>query len=133
MTLAKHLNKKVLIADDFPNMRADLQKILKSLGFTNVKEVQDGKEAWETLRLEAQYGEPFEIIFSDINMPFISGLALLKTLRSTDSYKKIPIFIVSTENEKETILKAIIDGATDYIIKPYEEEVVKAKIISRLK
>jgi two-component system chemotaxis response regulator CheY len=133
MGIENHLNKRVLIADDLPNMRADLQKILKSLGFTNIKEVNDGKAAWDELRLEAQYGKPYEIIFSDINMPQMNGLALLKALRGTDSYKKAPIFIVSTENEKEIILKAILDGATDYIIKPYDPNVVKEKILSRLK
>ncbi len=133
MGIENYLNKRVLIADDLPNMRADLLKILKELGFTNIKEVNDGKAAWDELRLEAQYGKPYDIVFSDINMPQMNGLALLKSLRGTDSYKKIPIFIVSTENEKEVIVKAIIDGATDYILKPYEPKTVKEKLTQRLK
>lgn len=133
MGIESYLNKRVMIADDLPNMRADLRKILTELGFTNIKEVQDGKAAWDELRAEAQYGKPYEIIFSDINMPQMNGLYLLKNLRGTDSYKKTPIFIVSTVNEKDVILKAILDGATDYILKPYNEQIVKEKLISRLK
>jgi len=126
------LNKRVMIADDLPNMRADLSKILKEMGFTNLKEVQDGKAAWEELRLEASYGKPYDIIFSDINMPQMNGLLLLKTLREVESYKKTPIFIVSTVNEKDVIIRAILGGATDYILKPYHPDVVKEKILSRL-
>jgi two-component system chemotaxis response regulator CheY len=133
MGLEAYFDKPVLVADDLSNMRTDLVKILKSLGFTNIKEVQDGMEAWDELRSEAQYGIPYEIIFTDINMPQMDGIALLKALRFLDAYKTTPIFMVSTENEKGTILKAILEGATDYIIKPYRSEVVKEKIMKKLK
>jgi two-component system chemotaxis response regulator CheY len=133
MGLEAYLDKPVLVADDLSNMRADLVKILKSLGFKNIKEVQDGMEAWDELRSEAQYGVPYEIIFSDINMPQMDGLALLKAVRFLEVYKTKPFFIVSTENEKGTILKAILEGATDYIIKPFSAEIVREKILKKLK
>jgi two-component system chemotaxis response regulator CheY len=133
MGLEAYFDKPVLVADDLSNMRTDLVKILKALGFTNIKEVQDGMEAWDELRSEAQYGVPYEIIFTDINMPQMDGIALLKALRFLDAYKTTPIFIVSTETEKNTILKAILEGATDYIIKPYRPEVVREKIMKKLK
>lgn len=132
MGIEKYLDEPILIADDLANMRADLVKILRTLGFTNIKEAKDGMEALDELRAEAQYGNPYKVIFSDINMPQMDGIALLKALRFLDSYKKTPIFIVSTENEKGTILKAILEGATDYIIKPYKEEVVREKIMKKL-
>jgi two-component system chemotaxis response regulator CheY len=133
MGLETYFNKPIMVADDLPNMRLDLIAILKSLGFTNIKETADGKAAWDELRVQAQYGDPYAIIFTDINMPRMNGLALLKVLRNSESYQKTPIFMVSTDNEKETILKAIIDGATDYIIKPYNSTTVKEKIQARLK
>ncbi|MDD4976066.1 MAG: response regulator [Bacteriovorax sp.] len=133
MGIEEYLNKSVLIADDLANMREDLIKILRSLGFTKIKEVHDGKAAWDELRLGAHYEEPYEIIFLDINMPRMNGLSLLKALREIDFYKKTPIFIVSTENEKDVILRAIIYGATDYILKPYSVNIVKEKILTRLK
>lgn len=133
MGIEAHIHKRVLIADDLPNMRADLVKILTGLGFTHIKEANDGKAAWDELRTEANYGKPYEIIFTDINMPLMNGLVLLKGLRSIDAYKLTPIFVVSTENEKSIIVKAIVDGATDYIIKPYNTDVVKEKLKTRLK
>jgi len=131
--LTAYLNKRVMIVEDSPSMRQDLVNILKSLGFTNIKEMPDGKAAWDELRAEAQYGTPYDLIFSDINMPIMNGLVLLKQLRTLETYKKIPIFMVSTENEKDVIIRAIIDGATDYIIKPYESKVVVEKMLARLK
>jgi len=133
MGLEDYLAKRVMVVDDLPNIRTDLIKILNSLGFTNIKEMPDGKAALDELVLKASEGKPYEIIFSDINMPIMGGLALLKALRATTVYKKTPIFMVSTENEKDIILTAVIEGATDYIIKPYSAEVVKQKITMRLK
>lgn len=126
------LNSKILIVDDLASMRADLVKILNELGFKNLKEFPDGKPAWEDLKAEAAAGRPYDIVFSDINMPEMSGLVLLKYLRATPAYKTTPIFMVSTENEKQTIIKAILEGATDYIIKPYDPWVVKEKLVLKL-
>lgn len=126
------LNSKILIVDDLASMRADLVRILHELGFKNLKEFADGKPAWEDLKSEAAAGRPYDIVFSDINMPQMSGLVLLKYLRATDAYKTTPIFMVSTENEKQTIIKAILEGATDYIIKPYDPWVVKEKLVLKL-
>lgn len=133
MGLEDYLTKRVMVVDDLPNIRTDLIKILNSLGFTNIKEMPDGKAALDELVLKASEGKPYEIIFSDINMPIMGGLALLKALRAITVYKKTPIFMVSTENEKDIILTAVIEGATDYIIKPYSAEVVKQKVTMRLK
>ncbi len=133
MGFEAYLNKRIMIADDLPNMREDLIKILKGFGFTSINSMPDGKKAWDELCSEAQNGKPYDIIFSDINMPYMDGLELLKALRFLDSYKKVPIFMVSTENEKEVIVKAILEGATDYIIKPFTADVVKAKLLARLK
>ena len=133
MGMEAYFNKRVMIADDLKNMRDDLNKILKNLGFTNINEKPDGKTALDELKYEAQVGNPYGVIFSDINMPQINGITLLKTIRLLDSYKKTPFFIVSTVTEKDTIVQAILGGATDYIIKPYSADVVKEKLATRLK
>lgn len=131
--MALGLDSKILIVDDLPSMRSDLVRILTELGFQHMKQCEDGKQAWDHLRAEALNNNYYEIIFSDINMPEMDGLTLLKHLRGVEGYKKIPIFIVSTENEKTTIIKAIMGGATDYIIKPYDPFIVKEKVMGKLK
>lgn len=126
------LECKILIVDDLPSMRADLVSILTQLGFQNMIQCEDGKQAWDLLRADAMYDSPFDIIFSDINMPNMDGISLLKNLRAIETYKKTPILMISTENEKSTIIQAIMAGATDYIIKPYDPAVVKEKVLTKL-
>ena len=62
-------------------------------------------------------------------MPNMDGITLLKSIRSIEIYKTTPIFMVSTENKKDTIISAIVSGATNYIIKPYDPALVKEKIL----
>ena len=62
----------------------------------------------------------------------MNGLALLKKLRNTNIYKTTPIFMVSTENEKDVVIKAILEGATDYILKPYNPITVHDKLVKSL-
>lgn len=130
--MALGLDSKILIVDDLPSMRSDLVRILTELGFQNMKQCEDGKQAWDHLRAEALNDNFYDIVFSDINMPNMDGITLLKHLRGVESYKKTPIFIVSTENEKTTIVQAIMSGATDYIIKPYDPIIVKDKVLVKL-
>lgn len=125
-------DSKILIVDDLPSMRTDLVRILTELGFSNLKQSEDGRQALDLVKTEAANGSFYEIVFSDINMPEMDGITLLKNLRGLEGYKKTPIFIVSTENEKGTIVKAIMSGATDYIIKPYDPLVVKEKVLVKL-
>jgi two-component system, chemotaxis family, chemotaxis protein CheY len=126
------LTKRVLIVDDMSSLRTELRGILESMGFKAITEKPDGKEALYEAIDKANNHLPYEIIFSDINMPNMNGLQLLKSLRATDVYKKTPIFLVSTEQEKGIIMKAIIEGASDYIIKPYESTTVVLKIYEYL-
>ena len=130
--MALGLDSKILIVDDLPSMRSDLVRILTELGFQNMKQCEDGMQAWDHLRAEVLNNNNYDIIFSDINMPNMDGITLLKHLRGVEFYKKTPIFIVSTENEKSTIVQAIMSGATDYIIKPYDPVIVKEKVLVKL-
>ena len=130
--MALGLDSKILIVDDLPSMRSDLVRILTELGFQNMKQCEDGMQAWDHLRAEVLNNNNYDIIFSDINMPNMDGITLLKNLRGVEVYKKTPIFIVSTENEKSTIVQAIMSGATDYIIKPYDPVFVKEKVLVKL-
>jgi two-component system chemotaxis response regulator CheY len=132
MGIEKHLSKRILVADDLGNMRLDLRKILTTMGFDNITEAADGKVAWDLARVQAQYGNPYELIFSDINMPQMNGIMFLNNVRSMVSYKNTPIYMISTENEKDIIMKAILAGATDYIIKPYNATVIKEKLSLKL-
>ena len=122
-------SNKVFIVDDVESVRTDLKNILNEMGFLNIREAEDGKVALEDLKVHAMIGEVYDLIFLDINMPGIDGIQLLQMLRSMDQYSKTPVFIISTENNKDSVVRAIAHGATNYILKPYSPRIVAEKIL----
>lgn len=114
---------KILLVDDTSFLRASLIKELHSIGFdkVNIDECGDGKEAFDKLRSGI---ERFDIVLSDWNMPRLSGLDLLKLVRSYDDEKlsKIPFVLVTTVSEKDKIIEALSFNVTSYLIKPVQNK-----------
>ena len=117
------LNMKVLIVDDFSTMRKILRNVLKQMGFTNMIEADNGKTALKVLKKES-----FDLILCDWNMPEMSGLELLKKVRSDDDLKSIPFIMATAEAQQDNILEAVKAGVTNYIVKPFTAETVKEKL-----
>jgi two-component system chemotaxis response regulator CheY len=107
-------NMRVLIVDDFANVRWILRKILKRNGFTNVTEADNGKSALKVLKKEK-----FDLILCDWTMPVMSGLELLNKVRSDDELKNIPFVMITAEAQKDNIAKAVEAGITNYVMKPF--------------
>jgi two-component system chemotaxis response regulator CheY len=116
-------NIKILIVDDFSTMRKIIRNILTQLGFKNILEADDGTTALEILKKEK-----VDLIISDWNMPKMSGLELLKAVRSDENLKDIPFVMVTAEAQKENILEAIKYKVNQYIVKPFTPETLKEKI-----
>jgi len=81
-----NLNMNVLIVDDFATMRKIVRNVLKQIGFTNMTEAENGKAALKALKKDS-----VDLILCDWNMPEMSGIDLLKTLKSDDELKDIPL------------------------------------------
>jgi len=113
----------VLIVDDFATMRKIVRNVLKQIGFKNMVEADNGKAALEVIKREK-----VQFIVSDWNMPEMTGLELLKTVRSTEEYKDIPFLMVTAEGQKEQVLEAIKHKVNNYIIKPFTPETFKEKV-----
>lgn len=116
-------NIKILIVDDFSTMRKIIRNILIQLGFKNILEADDGTTALEILKKEK-----VDLIISDWNMPKMSGLELLKAVRSDENLKDIPFIMVTAEAQKENILEAIKYKVNQYIVKPFTPETLKEKL-----
>jgi two-component system, chemotaxis family, chemotaxis protein CheY len=121
-------NTKILIVDDSTLARNMLVTALSELGFSNYRYSQDGKMAIQTLNREQQTGQPVGLIFSDIQMPTLTGLDLLKIVRSDDNFKDVPFIILSVETGRAAILDAIATGSSQYILKPVTTPVLKEKL-----
>jgi two-component system chemotaxis response regulator CheY len=117
------LNMKVLVVDDFATMRRILKNVLKQIGFTNMIEADDGSTALAVLKKD-EVG----LIISDWNMPKVSGLDLLKTVRSDESMKDMPFLMVTAEAQKDSVVQAVQAGVSNYIVKPFTPEAIKEKL-----
>ncbi|MBW2605037.1 MAG: response regulator [Deltaproteobacteria bacterium] len=117
------LNMKVLIVDDFSTMRRIVRNILKQIGFTNMIEADNGKNALKVLKKEN-----VDLILCDWNMPEMPGIDLLKAIKSDDELKNIPFVMVTAEAQKDNIIDAVKAGVSSYIVKPFTAETVTEKL-----
>ncbi|SIQ94686.1 chemotaxis response regulator CheY [Marinobacterium stanieri] len=114
---------KILVVDDFSTMRRIIKNLLRDLGFTNVEEADDGKTALPIL----QQGH-IEFLITDWNMPGMTGIDLLKTVRADPSLAQIPVLMVTAEAKREQIIAAAQAGVNGYVVKPFTAAVLKEKI-----
>lgn len=117
------LGMKVLVVDDFATMRRIVKNVLRQIGFTNISEADDGKAALKVLK-----EEKFDLILCDWNMPEMSGLEVLKQMKSDDELKKIPFVMVTAEAQKDHIIEAVKAGVNSYIVKPFTAETIGEKL-----
>lgn len=116
-------NMRFLVVDDFSTMRRIVRNLLKELGFSNVEEAEDGQVALHKLR-----NSTFEFVVSDWNMPNMTGIELLKNVRSDPTLKHLPFLMVTAEAKKENIIEAATAGASGYIVKPFTAATLDEKL-----
>jgi two-component system chemotaxis response regulator CheY len=120
-------NKSVLLVDDSATMRNMTKSILRGAGFTKLFEAQDGVEALNILK-----NQLIDLVICDWVMPNMSGLELFKEARADEKMKNIPFLMLTSSSNVESVQEAISAGVTDYIIKPYQQDVFLEKIINKL-
>jgi two-component system chemotaxis response regulator CheY len=114
---------KFLVVDDFSTMRRIVKNLLHDLGYPNVTEADDGKTALPMLQ-----GGGFDFLISDWNMPGMSGLDLIKAVRSDAKLAKLPVLMLTAEAKREQIIEAAQAGVNGYVIKPFTAETLKEKL-----
>ena len=116
-------NMKILVVDDMSTMRRIVKNIMKQIGFANVEEAENGKDAFDKLKAES-----FGFVISDWNMPVMTGIELLRAIRADDKLKALPVLMVTAEAQKENLVEAIQAGVSNYIVKPFTAEVLQEKM-----
>ena len=116
------MERTILIVDDSESIREVVSFTLENEGF-NVKVGINGQDALKFLN-----GDKIDLIITDLHMPIMNGIELIKAVRNNDLYKLIPILFLTTESQVEKKLEARDAGATGWIIKPF----VPAKLISAI-
>ncbi|MBI4969242.1 MAG: response regulator [Rhodospirillales bacterium] len=113
--------KSCLVVDDSKVIRMVARKILQELKF-EVEEAADGKQA-----LDACLKRLPDAVLLDWNMPVMNGLEFLIELRKLPGGDKPKVVFCTTENDIEHIQEAILSGANEYIMKPFDSEILQAK------
>lgn len=113
--------KSCLVVDDSRVVRKVARRIVESLGFS-CTEAEDGKKAYEA----CEQGMP-DAILLDWNMPVMSGIEFLEELRKMDNGNMPKVVFCTTENDMSFIQRAIQAGANEYIMKPFDKEIVESK------
>jgi two-component system, chemotaxis family, chemotaxis protein CheY len=115
----------ILIVDDSAPMRAVIKKVVKASGFNSgqIYEASNGKEALGLLEKEW-----LDIVLTDYNMPEMDGLMLLKEMQKHETFKSIPVVMITTEGSKQRVEEFLEKGAMAYIKKPFSPEEIKDKL-----
>jgi len=119
---------RILVVDDFEVVRMLLKNGLTDLGYQNIDLADDGTSALDRLQTSEAEGKPIELIFSDWNMPKLSGLELLQNCREHLNFRRIPFIMVTAESEQAQVVQALRAGAMEYIVKPFSPDALQKKI-----
>ena len=121
------MSKKVLIVDDSTTMRQMVAYTLRQAGY-EVVEGTNGQEG-----LDRAIAQACELVITDLNMPVMDGLALVRALRTQSAYRFTPILMLTTESDGNKKLEGKTAGATGWIVKPFDPEKLLATAAKFLK
>ncbi len=114
--------RTALVVDDSFIIRKVVSDALKEENF-EVATAEDGQEALKVAR-----GKIFDVIITDLNMPNMDGFELIENLRATEEFKLTPILVLSTEGREDKKEKGRRLGATDWLVKPFNRQILLAAI-----
>lgn len=118
-----YMGASILVVDDSVSIRQSVRFILEQSGYT-VHEAADGAEGLKSL------GEhKVDLVITDVNMPNMDGMTMVKKIRETDGIKFVPILVLTTESQGSVIEEGKKAGATGWIVKPFNDE----KLIETIK
>jgi two-component system chemotaxis response regulator CheY len=116
------MSKIIMTTDDSPSIRQMVSFTLQRAGFT-VIEASQGMDALAKLN-----GTPVNMLITDLNMPVMDGLELIRRVRALPQYKYIPIIMLTTESQPEKKMEGKAAGATGWIVKPFNQEQLVAVV-----
>lgn len=117
-----------LVVDDMGPMRRTVSLTLRELGFENIAEAKNGREAFDKIKTNLDVpGKKIELAIVDWNMAPLTGLDLLKMVRKEKTMQDIIFIMITAEQLQDNVIAAIQAGVDDYIVKPFTPKTVKAK------
>ncbi len=114
---------RILVVDDSTTMRRILVNTLSKLGYTDVVDGSNGREGLDRMAVS-----PVDLVITDWNMPEMSGIEFIRSIRASERFKSVPVLMVTTNAAKDDIVEALKAGVNNYVVKPFTPETIKEKI-----
>ena len=118
---------KILVVDDSSVMRKMIKHELAKLG-VQFDDAADGELAWTRL---VQSPEEFKVVLSDVNMPNLNGIELLRRIRGDERFKELPVVMLTSETDHEIVTAARSLGVSAYLNKPLQTAEL-VKVLARM-
>lgn len=120
-------NAAILVVDDVAENRDLLIRRLRRLGFSHMDEAENGHQALAAIDRKA-----YDLVLLDIMMPELDGFGVLDQLRADGRINELPVIVVSALNEIEPVVRCIELGADDFIFKPFNPTLLRARVLATL-
>jgi len=117
----------VLVVDDSRTMRLVLIRALNALGFHNITEAVNGRQA-----LELVLARPFDLMLLDLEMPEMTGMEVLVAIKTNRELSALPVIVISGAEQVENAVQCIELGAEDYLPKPFSPTLLRARVTSSI-
>lgn len=117
----------VLVVDDSRTMRLALIRALNGLGFTNITEATNGRQALELIK-----SRPFDVMLLDLEMPEMNGMEVLVAVKTNRDWAGLPIIVISGAEQVDAAVHCIEQGAEDYLPKPFSPTLLRARVTSSI-
>src|SRR6516225_1897993 len=117
----------LLIVDDNDDNRFTLSMRLEACGYENIVTAENGREALERMR-----AGPIDLVLLDIMMPEMNGYQVLEHVKATPELRDLPVIMISALDEIDSVIKCIELGAEDYLAKPFNPTLLRARVAACL-
>ncbi len=114
---------RILVVEDFATMRRVIRNLLNDLGYASISEAEDGTSALPML-----HNQRFDLVITDLLMPEMSGMELLRAMRADRGLCHIPVLMITADAQREKIIEAARAGVNAYIVKPFTAAMLESKI-----
>lgn len=114
---------RFLVVDDSSTMRRIIINTLNKLGHQDVLEASNGREGIERLT-----STPVDLVITDWNMPEMTGIDFVRTLRGMNGVGQVPVLMVTTNAAKDDIVEALRAGVNNYVVKPFTPDTIREKL-----
>jgi two-component system, chemotaxis family, chemotaxis protein CheY len=118
-------DKVALVVDDMKLARLRMSEACRTVGLKTIVEAASGKEAWDKISNDKIVPD---LILTDYNMPDMDGLQFLDLVRKNEKTKSVPVLFVTSETEITFIMKAVSVGVTEFVVKPFADDLLVQKI-----